>query len=348
MRILSLSRYGRLGASSRLRSYQYLPYLTSRGFEISVAPLLDDVYLRGLYGGSVPRRRVVNAYLARIAAIRRARQSDLVWVEKEFLPFLPAFLESSLTRGLRYVADYDDALFHNYDLHPNRLVRALLGTKIDAVMRHAAMVFAGNEYLADRARNAGAKRVAIVPTVIDLERYSVRKWGHDEPTIGWIGSPVTTKYLTAIEGALWEAARRHAARVIVVGGGRFHFRGVPMQREDWSEDTEVASIQRFSVGIMPLPDDPWERGKCGYKLIQCMACGVPVVASPVGVNASIVEHGVNGFLASTEQEWVEALSTLLADPLLRERMGRAGREKVEREYSLQVMAPRVVRLLREL
>jgi glycosyltransferase involved in cell wall biosynthesis len=122
--------------------------------------------------------------------------------------------------------------------------------------------------------------------------------------------------------------------------------GLPMDSVPWSEQTEAQDIARLDVGIMPLVDAPFERGKCGYKLIQYMACGLPVVASPVGVNRQIVEHGVNGFLAETPEQWATALRTLCADPALRARMGAAGRRKVEQHYSLQVTAPRLVQILR--
>ena len=112
----------------------------------------------------------------------------------------------------------------------------------------------------------------------------------------------------------------------------------------WSEDTEVDAIQSMDIGVMPLPDTPWARGKCGYKLIQYMACGLPVVASPVGVNKEILEHGVNGFLAESDAEWRTAIEALISDPDLRRRMGAAGRKKVENEYSLQVWGPRVANL----
>ena len=117
--------------------------------------------------------------------------------------------------------------------------------------------------------------------------------------------------------------------------------------EPWSEAAEVSLIQTFDIGIMPLTDTPWARGKCGYKLIQYMACGLPVIASPVGVNSDIVEHGVNGFLADTEEEWAQAISTLLSDRELRHRMGAAGRKKVEAEYSLQVWGPKVAAMIRD-
>jgi len=115
----------------------------------------------------------------------------------------------------------------------------------------------------------------------------------------------------------------------------------------WTEDTEVSLIQNMDIGVMPLPETPWTRGKCGYKLIQYMACGLPVVASPVGVNCEIVEHGVNGFLAETNEEWRSAVETLLSDADLRRRMGAAGRKKVEDSYSLQVWGPRVAQMLRQ-
>jgi len=121
--------------------------------------------------------------------------------------------------------------------------------------------------------------------------------------------------------------------------------GLPVEARSWSEASEVAEIQQFDIGIMPLPDEPFERGKCGYKLIQYMACGKPVVASPVGANTSIVRDGIEGFLASTDAEWMQLLGILCDDNALRQRMGAAGRVRVEAEYSLQVAAPHLERLL---
>ena len=134
-------------------------------------------------------------------------------------------------------------------------------------------------------------------------------------TIGWIGSPVTECYLQQIAPALSEVCRRNRARVVLVGAQNAQFQNVPVKMHPWSEEGEERDIQSFDVGIMPLPDELWERGKCGYKLIQYMACEKPVVASPVGINQGLVEHGVNGFLASNLQEWVKALSTPLRSAL---------------------------------
>ena len=349
MRILVFTRYDRLGASSRVRFLQYLPYLKAQGLEINVVPLLDDAYVRCLYGGR--RRRygnILRAYWERLGWLRQARRFDLVWMEKELFPWLPAWGERRLNRcGVPFVVDYDDAVFHHYDQHRKSGVRRLLGGKIDEVMRRSALVVAGNDYLAERARQAGAARVEHLPTVIDLERYRVPPERKSDPfTIGWMGVPVTAPFLEIAQEALAQVCREGAARVVLVGAGEHSLHDFPAEVRSWSEESEVSELQGFDVGIMPLRDGPFERGKCGYKLIQYMGCGRPVVASPVGVNRKIVEHGVNGFLATGTAGWADALRELRDNITLREQMGREARQKVEWEYCLQVTAPRLLHLLR--
>lgn len=251
-------------------------------------------------------------------------------------------------RRVPFVLDYDDAVFHQYDQHTCRWVRGSLGLKHVKLMRQASLVVAGNDYLAEYGRAAGARAVAVLPTVVDLTRYPVREISRTAgllPNVGWIGQRATAAFLQPLKSVFQQLAAEKMAQFSAVGIDAAAF-DLPMSSEAWSESTEVASIENFDIGIMPLFDEPFERGKCGYKLIQYMACSLPVVASPVGVNASIVEHGVNGFLANTSEEWALALRTLAADPVLRHRMGQAGRAKVERAYCLQVAAPRLVELLR--
>ncbi|MCE6949625.1 glycosyltransferase family 4 protein [Cereibacter sphaeroides] len=349
MKLTVLSRYSRLGASSRLRTMQYLPYLVEAGFSIESAPFFPDDYLLRLYDHNRTLVVALRAYLEQLKRFRAIRSADLLWVEKEALPWVPWALERRLLPWqMPCVTDYDDAVFHRYDMHRTRMVRRLLGSKIDHVMSASALVTAGNSYLADRALAAGARQVEIIPTVVDVGHYSVRPSnGSSVPRIGWIGSPSTwTEYMALMMPLLIEVAASAGGRIMAVGAGKAAAAHPLLDVLPWSEDTEVARIQEMDLGVMPLADDPWARGKCGYKLIQCMACGLPVVASPVGVNAEIVEHGVNGFLATTEAEWREALTTLLREPELRQRMGKAGRRKVEQQYSLQVWGPRVAQMLR--
>lgn len=350
MKLLIMTRYARLGASSRMRTLQYLPWLTSSGMDVTVSPLFSDAYVQGLQTGHRNPRQVLAAYWQRLRVLLRSGQFDLLWIEKECMPWLPAWIDQALLPArVPYVLDYDDAVFHYYDEHRSAAIKHLLGNKHPALMRNAALVVAGNAYLAEFARAAGAAKVEVVPTVVDLARYGnagvvVSPLEQSPPCVGWIGQRATAEFLRPL-APMFE--RLNALRL-----GRFAAVGIdtkalalPMESIPWTESSEVASIQRFDVGIMPLVDGPFERGKCGYKLIQYMACGLPVVASPVGVNSQIVEHGVNGFLAITQQEWEDALTTLLTDSDLRERMGRAGRHKVEQEYCLQVTGPRLANLL---
>jgi glycosyltransferase involved in cell wall biosynthesis len=299
---------------------------------------------------------LVSAYSHRIFSLCRKHRYELLWIEKEALPWVPAWLERLLLGEATYVLDYDDAIFHNYDLHRSRWVRHLYGKKLDGLMARARLVVAGNRYLAERARSAGARWVEVVPTVIDLERYpapAIEENGSSRPArsatdplrVVWIGSPSTLLYLQSIAAPLQCLATRVPFVLRVIGGGPLTIPGVDVEVIDWTEDTEVKNIRGGDVGVMPLYDSPWERGKCGYKLIQYMACGLPVVASAVGVNPEIVTEGENGFLATSDDDWVKHLTELLQNKRLRQRMGAEGRSLVERKYCIQQTGPRLTQLL---
>jgi glycosyltransferase involved in cell wall biosynthesis len=228
-------------------------------------------------------------------------------------------------------------------------VRRLLGRKIDRIMAAADLVTVGNGYLGLRAKGAGAREIAEIPTVVDLRCYPERRADavHDVGAIrlGWIGSPLTSAYLEWLRPVLGELASRIPFRIILVGASPAALAGLPVERVAWSPATEAAHLARFDIGLMPLPDLPWERGKCGYKLIQYMASSLPVVASPVGANRDIVVPGETGFLAETPADWVSALTRLAQEPALRRRMGMAGRRRAEWHYSLRAMAPEFMGLL---
>ena len=347
MRVLLLSRYSRLGASSRVRSLQYLPFLESKGWTIDVNPLFSDRYLRALYSGKSRIVQVLIGYWRRLYYIFKARKYDLIWIEKEIFPFMPAFIEYLFAKsGIRYVVDYDDALFHRYDKNSYWLIRFILGNKIDLVMKHASLVIVGNDYLAERARMASAQCVEIIPTVVDLNHYEVTPSVNKQPlVVGWIGSPSTIHYISILTPLIESLLNEFDVQFVMVGVCKELVSDLPVEVKPWSEDTEVSLIQSFDIGIMPLVDGFWERGKCAYKIIQYMACGLPVVASSVGVNKQVVSHGANGFLANDLSEWEQSLRCLLSDKNLRTRMGNKGRKYVEANYSLQVQASCLERLL---
>lgn len=353
LRILILSRYDKLGSSSRLRMLQYIPRLEALGAQVSVAPLLDDAYILSLYnsqGGLLSKARNLAAtamsYWQRLWIIAGSKKFDVLWLEKELFPFLPGLFELLPgAMGLPYVVDYDDATFHRYDLHDSKIVRLLLGGKLKPLLASADAVTAGNRYLADYASRAGAKQVSIVPTVLDIDRYSVSPEPADEVfRIGWIGSPSTAKYLNVIAEPLRKLAQQKRIILVTIGASALELPGVSLEQHEWTLATEAKLLESIHVGVMPLPDSPWERGKCGYKLIQYMACGRPVIASPVGVNTEIVTAEV-GFLAADEQAWLDAFNTLIDQATLRQKLGRSGRMRVEQEFSLQAAAAKIARIL---
>ena len=348
MKVLLLARYDRQGASSRLRTMQYLPYLADAGLEVRVESLFDANYLEQMYAGRRSVGILSKSLLRRMRHIRG--QADVVWLEKEALPWFPWAIERLLwPRNIPVVTDYDDAIFHRYDQSRHRVVRSILGKKIDKVMRASAVVVAGNQYLADRAKSAGAPRVEIVPTVVDMEQYhrAVERRNDERVRVGWIGTPETwASFAEKFSSWIAEVARQESVIFRVIGAEATPRRDGAFEFLPWSEEAEISLIKCMDIGLMPLPDTPWTRGKCGYKLIQYMACSLPVIASPVGVNRDIVEHGVNGFLATSEDEWRASLLALIRDPKLRLRMGEAGLKKVEKSYSLQTQGPRMAQLLR--
>jgi glycosyltransferase involved in cell wall biosynthesis len=288
---------------------------------------------------------IASAYTRRVLWALRSQTFDLLWIEKEILPWLPAWVEYLLSRRIPYIVDYDDAVFHRYEFHRNRVIRGFLSKKIDEVMRYSSLVIVGNDYLAERAYQAGSKRVEVLPSVVDVEQYPIKETNVGL-NIGWIGSPATVAFLTSLDAALQKVFELSSdVSLTLIGAGKIDpLPGIKKSVLPWREETEMADLQTFDVGIMPLPDGPFERGKCGYKLIQYMASGLPVIASPIGVNKKIVEHDISGFLASTDNEWFNAITYLKNNLDRRKQMGIAGRKKAEENYNLDVTAPRLFEL----
>ena len=322
---------------------QFIPAMQSAGFRTDTVPFFSDHYLKRQFTtGRKPLYDVPVSYIRRLKEVATA-DHDAIWIEKEGFPFLPSFAEGLIRkRNIPYVLDFDDAIFHNYDRHPSRLVRAALGDKLQRLIRESAAVFAGNDYLADYARAAGARNVLLVPTVVDPDRYPVHP-SNDDGTIriGWIGTPANARYLEPCIEAINALADKHRLQLTTIGAAPVLGLRAPQENLPWSLENEGTSLSRIDIGVMPLTDTPWERGKCGYKLIQYMAAGKPVIASPVGVNTSIATPEV-GLLAASVDEWISAIDRLAGDRKMRQRMGAAARRKVEEDYSIAAVAPTIV------
>ena len=240
--------------------------------------------------------------------------------------------------GQRFVVDLDDAIFHSYDHHPNPLVRTMLGRKIDVVFDCATTVVVGNQYLAERARQTGARRIVLVPTTVDHRAYAEHKpTAHDKLTVGWIGSSATAQYLQYDHASVGEALYK-SVRLHLIGVDRHNFKCDDVVLSPWSEATELAQLALCDIGLAPLSDGHWERGKCGLKAIQYMAMGIPVLAANVGALPNIVRHGETGFVYRDGVEFARYADQLVGDPDLRRRMGEAGRKRVAECYSTESWA----------
>jgi glycosyltransferase involved in cell wall biosynthesis len=356
-RLLFLTKYGRGGASSRYRVLQYLPYLEAHGFRCDVQSLHSDEYAAAFFG----RRRISPPYYVdrvarRVGAVLRAPRYSAVFIQKEIVPYLPPVLELVLkSRRVRIVYDLDDAIFLLYDESKHALVRCVLSSKIPTVLRWSTVVLAGNTYL-HRYALAHNRRVVLFPTVVDHSKYRPRSHGAPSgqplpgermmPVVGWIGSPETVRYLTERADLLRRIAARIPFELRIIGAPGATIPGIEVRVVPWAEETEADELARCDVGVMPLGEDEWVKGKCGLKLLQYMAAGLPVVSSPDGGAEDIVRHGLTGFVARTEGEWYSYVLTLLDNPGLRGAMGSAGRARLEQQFSLAVWAPRMADLLR--
>jgi glycosyltransferase involved in cell wall biosynthesis len=348
VRIFFYTKYDRQGASSRYRTYQYQDSLLRAGIKSRYHPLFSDAYLKERYTQGRLGSGFGDLYRRRWADMKSIGGCDLAVIEKELLPYFPATFERKAFKNARRVLlDYDDAVFANYQHHRVPLVRLLLRNKIAKLMSLADGVICGSRFLYDYALEH-AKRAWLVPTVVDVEKYTLHDHEHDGLiSIGWIGTPWSARYLPVVERAVVRVAREAPVRLIVVGSEAPEWEGVAAQSYPWSEEKEADWIRWMDIGIMPLVDSPFERGKCGLKLIQYMAAGVVPVASDVGGNRDLIAHGEDGFLCKTEDEWVECLLALSRDPVQRAAVGKAARLKAESQYSLSVWAPKLAAIYRE-
>jgi glycosyltransferase involved in cell wall biosynthesis len=289
-------------------------------------------------GASLPLKAILGAGFARLNDLWNQNDYDAAILYCELFPLFPGWIERSLLRK-PYIYDFDDAFYLKYHSGRLEMARPLLGRKFETVISGASAVTAGNHALADFARLHNPK-TQFLPTVVDTARYLPQpaKRSGQVFTVGWIGSPSTASYLSELVVPLCAIGQEGSVRFIVIGGQAPVVPNVTVVELEWAEATELDLINSFDVGLMPLRDDEWTRGKCAFKLIQYMACAVPVIASPVGANIEVVD-GECGLLASTPQEWTEALRFLRDQPNRRSEMGQAGRERVVSHYSLHHNLP---------
>jgi len=354
MRVLFLTQYGILAASSRTRVFQYLPYLEQRGVQCRVIIVLPD---RGIAGSQIlvthsAWRKLLYYIWASWRTLAcglyiwwQAGRYHLLFIQKIIFPAPVRWLLKR--RRVPILFDFDDAIFTTEVRQQNWLAawkQRRNAAGVPAMLELADRALVENEYTAGFAARHGSE-VTIITGPIDTERYCSSGKSREENgvVLGWIGSASTLSYLELIRAPLQRLGRRFAhLRLRIVGAAAVDLEGISVETKPWSLEEEVDDLQGFDIGLMPVPDDPWTRGKGGYKLLQYMAMELPVVTSPVGINQEIVRDGRNGFWARSPEEWEERLTRLIEDPQLRAAMGVQGRRVVEGEYALDLSSRRLL------
>lgn len=348
MRVLALvPSIHNTSPGQRFRIEQWEPFLRERGVDITFRAFESEDLHRVLYRpGKIGRKLLLvsGAFARRASELRSIETYDAVYLFREATLLGPAVFELFIARsGVPIIFDFDDAIFVPYRSPSNGYLSLLkFPSKTRTICRVASHIMAGNAYLADYARQVNS-RVTIVPTTIDTGIYTVRRPRPEPrvPVVGWSGSYSTVQHLDTLRSALIRLSKLEKFRLRVIGAPRYELDGVEVEATDWRAETEVDDLRSIDIGVMPLPEDPWSRGKCGLKALQYMALSIPTICSPVGVNSEIIHDGVNGLLAASEDEWVERMRLLLKSARLRRELGEAGRKTVEERYSAAVQAPRV-------
>jgi len=312
------------GPSVRHRWLLAAPRLATYGIEIEILPV-EPAGLRG-------------------ETFERAAEADLVVIHRKLFRFPDLYRLMRICQG-RLVYDLDDAVMYR-PTGRKRQGSFFRSIRFFRTLRRSHLFLAGNKYLV--SRSPGRMRTFLRPTPVELENYTAKdEWPERGTVIGWIGTESTRKYLDNLSPVLAElCAARDDLVFHLIGPEPGDWPGVNVTHIPWSEDSEAAALRQLDIGILPLPDDPWTRGKCSFKALQYMAAGVPAVVSPVGMNRDAVEDGVTGFHAESGGDWIRRLTELLDDRDLRRSMGQAGRERVAERYSHEALTGPLAGVLR--
>lgn len=314
-------------AASRYRVLQYIPYLEKRGVTTQVTTYPS---------GFIEYARFFN----------KVKDYDVIFLQRK--RFNPPFLQMLRYQAKGIVYDFDDAVMYRNSTAPSPYSRTRQ-RRFARIIRAADYVIAGNNFLREQAARF-TERVTVIPTAIDRERYSAKDYREkkDKVTIGWIGDHGSIHYLGKMHPVFEKLGKKYPRLELKIICDTFlEFENIAVVKKLWSHEEEVEDLMSLDIGVMPLLDDPWSWGKCGLKILQYYGVGVPVVCTPVGVNRDVVQNGVNGFFAMTNDEWIGKLSALIEDPSLRQKMGLQGRELVRRSYSIQGCAPTLYGVLHE-
>src|SRR5258706_1512975 len=345
--------------SQRFRFEQYLEILKQKGIEFDLSPFWDKKAWSELYHPGRYLQKalgLIRGIAGRFLILINVSRYHFVFIHREALPLGPPVIEWFLFRVFRkkIIYDFDDAIWLPNTSEENRIVSSFkCHSKVKSICKWSYKVSCGNSYLAAFAKQFNAS-VIVNPSTIDTQKlhepalYEVspkesgvlRTKSGETVTLGWTGTHSTLKYVDSLVPVLQKLESTYSHfRLVVIADKKPSLPVQSLVYLPWFKDREIEDLLQFDIGIMPLRDDVWSRGKCGFKVLQYMALGLPAVSSPVGVNTEIIDHGVNGFLCSTEEDWFACLKNLIDHSALREKMGREGRKKVINHYSVVSNTP---------
>lgn len=342
MKILFLVPYptGK-AASQRFRFEQYYSLLKSSGIEFEIKPFLsakvwDILYLPGQFHRKA--FGILGGILRRFMLLFQVKKYDYIFIHREATPIGPAFFEYFASQWLskKIIYDFDDAIWIPNFSEANSFFSFLKGySNVKRICKYAWKISCGNEYLCNYAKQFN-ENVVYNPTTIDIENHHNKVKNQDDRpfVIGWTGSHSTVRYLNELLPVLQELEKKYEFKFRVISDLPPELDLKSLEFIKWKKETEIADLLTFNVGVMPLLDDKWAKGKCGFKALQYMSLGIPALVSPVGVNTRIVDHGINGFICLTQEDWMKHLETLLCESETLQKMGQQTRMKIENHYSV--------------
>jgi glycosyltransferase involved in cell wall biosynthesis len=329
--------------SQRFRFEQYIPFLEAQGYKCTISPIVSEREDKWLYQtGNLLRKSffLLKSFYKRWKDIQRAGQFDIIFIQREAFITGSFYFEKQFRKSkAKIVYDFDDAIWHLDMSEANRRFGWLKNPgKTAEIISLSDLVIAGNTYLANYARRFNT-HVLLIPTTIDTDKF-IRTTHHAASypvCIGWSGSLTTIKHFQSAIPVLKILREKYGDKICfkVIGDPAYSHKELGIRGTAWTSETEVSELSTIDIGIMPLPDDEWSKGKCGLKGLSYMSLEIPTVMSPVGVNTQIIKDGVNGFLAERNDEWVQKLSLLIESAELRKNLGWAGRQTVVDHYSVK-------------
>lgn len=337
--------------SQRFRFEQYLDFLEESGFDIEVHPFLSEKDWAPLYKeGSFFRKgfSMLRSFIRRFGLLFKLRRFDFVFIHREASMIGPPVFEFIISKILRkkYIYDFDDAIWlPNYSQSNAKFHRLKAYGKVKSIIRWADQVCVGNEFLKNYALEYNSN-VQVIPTTVDMVNVHNKTANHDsnELIIGWTGSHTTMDYLPFLVPVLQKLEKEYKFKFRVISNHPPQIELDSLEFVKWNKDTEIEDLARINIGVMPLEDTIWAKGKCGFKGLQYMALQIPSVMSNVGVNSEIIDHSKNGFLCETEDQWYSTLQELISKPELRKRIGIAGQETVKNIYSVEANKSKYISL----